>query len=161
MTVLFEIIEELSFGKLELYSVVLGDHAVSEFEDFDNKDFPDHQKEIQVLYNVIDEMIGRGAKKHYFKFEGSFSAIPFVDDELKEANPNDYGIRLYCIRIDDSKLILLNGGVKTQRDPKQCPNVKGHFERGKRIAKVLDQAIAQKEIDITDAHSLNGLILEI
>ncbi len=125
----------------------MGDNPVSEFELFDEKKFPKHVEELQILYAVINQIQFRGAKHFFFKPEGSANALPRVDQVTIDANKEDLGIRLYCIRLTDHVLVLLNGDIKTTNKPKDCPNVKLHFENAIKIAKKLDAFLMDKEID--------------
>lgn len=97
MGVSFEKIEDLSDGKVTFYTAIFGTKGQSEFEAFVEKDFSNHLEEIQIIYQVINEMQYRGAKAYYFKPESSASALPKVSVEIKSANENDYGVRLYYL----------------------------------------------------------------
>lgn len=55
---------------------------------------------------------------------------------------------MYCIRICDEVVILLNGGIKTAQKAQQCPNVAPHFTMANKVSKLLTQAIKDKEISI-------------
>ena len=60
-------------------------------------------------------MKDKGALEAYFKVEDAANALPIVPQSLRVANKKDFGIRLYCIRINDSILVLLNGAIKTSK----------------------------------------------
>lgn len=155
MKAVFEIIEDYSTELVEFYTVRLEDDELTEYEKFYEKDFPDHKEEIQIIDSIIIEIGLRGAKKYQFKHEGAADAIPFVSDEIKENNQNDWGIRLYCVRVNENVVILLNGDIKTNRDPERCDNVKPHFRLSRRIARGIDNAIAEKDINVTIIDCLN------
>ncbi len=161
MKVYFEKITEFSGAVVDFYTVLLDDDAFYEFEKFDNTDFPEHAKELQIMYAVIDEMQERGAKKYYFKEENAANAIPIVTQHIINANKKDFGIRLYCIRLTDNVVILLNGGIKTKKLPIDCPNVKQHFKNALKIAKQLDKAIIAKEINVQQKDCLQYYEIEI
>lgn len=147
---------------IECYTIKLEDNKLSEFELFDAKSFPDHHSEIEIVYNVLEEMQVRGAKDFYFKTnEGPADALPRVSKEIMDANKEDFGIRLYCIRLTDNLLILLNGDIKTHKDPRECGNVKQHFKRAIAIAAKLDKLCFDKDIDFTEQGSLDDLQIEI
>lgn len=147
MEVSFKKITEISDGKVTFYTAIFGSKDQSEFETFVEKDFSSHLEEIQIIYQVIYEMQYRGAKAYYFKPESSASALPKVSVEIKSANENDYGIRLYCVRINDYAVILLNGGIKTALKPQDCPNVKIHFKNAVNIANKIDNAIVERDFN--------------
>lgn len=77
--------------------------------------------------------------------------------QIQELNNSDYGVRLYCIRLRDDTLILLNGGIKTNQNPEDCPNVSQHFKIAIQIATKIDKAILSKEIDVNQHEFLKDL----
>ena len=162
MTVTFEKIDELSADLVDFYTVRLGDNELTEIELFDEKDFPKHQEEIQIIYNVIEAMKTKGARLHYFKTnEGPADALPRVSQEIMDANKDDYGIRLYCVRLTDNLVILVNGGIKTKIDPTLCNNVSPHFRRTYRIASNLDKLLKGGEINFQESGCLDNLEIDI
>lgn len=161
MTIVFELIEDMSEGCVDFYTVWVGNNTICEFEHFEEKDFPNHNAELDVLYNVLYEMGERGAKLHYFKPEGAAHALPIVSTELKDANDTDYGLRLYCIRLRDDLVILLNGDIKTHIDPKQCPAVQHHFTQAVKIACSIDKAIANRDINMNNTNPFEDCEINI
>ena len=139
MKVYFEKITEFSHAVVHFYTVIFDDEDLYEFEKFQDTDFPEHTKELEIMYAVIEEMQQRGAKLYYFKEENAANAIPKVTQNIIYANKKDFGIRLYCIRLTDNVVILLNGGIKTKKLPIDCPNVRQHFNNAIKIAKRLDK----------------------
>ncbi|SEW01400.1 hypothetical protein SAMN05428988_1259 [Chitinophaga sp. YR573] len=127
---------------------------MTEFELFDEKDFSSHEKELELLYLAIDEMSHRGAKKYYFNNEGPAEYMPVVSASIKQENNEDFGVRLYCIWLSQSVVILMNGGIKTKLKPEDCPNVSVHFSRALKIARLI-----YKEIEIQGLN-LNNSELE-
>lgn len=161
MIVLFEKIEEISGGRVTFYTAKLDDKELTEIEIFDDKDFPDHSEELEILYTAMDLMQIKGALKVFFKEEGAANALPIVPQSLQVANGTDYGIRLFCIRINDNIVVLLNGDIKTALKNKDCENVRQHFNNARAIAMEIDKMIALKEIFPTDRDCLNKLEIEI
>lgn len=113
MVVLFEKIKEISKGRVTFYTARLDDKELNEIESFDNQEFPNHTEELEILYNAIDLMQIKGALKAFFKEEDAANALPIVPQSLQVANDTDYGIRLFCIRLNDNIVVLLNGSIKT------------------------------------------------
>lgn len=151
MDVSFEKIELLSQKSVGFYTVRLGLDGLTEFEKFDARDFAQHQKELEIIYLVLEEMGLRGAEPYFFRPENGAEALPANRDvpiEVIEAN-TDYGIRLYCIRLTKEIVILLNGNIKTHLDPKQCPNVRTHFTNAVRLSKAITQAILDGDIKLS------------
>jgi hypothetical protein len=160
LVVRFCSIPELSFGKVQFLSVKLGKDELSEFEKFDNKEFTEqhHLTERQIVYKTIEQIAYRGARPFFFRQEGPAHALPGkVDSSIMDSNPDDFGIRLYCILLREDLVLLLNGDVKTKHDPTQCPLVNRHFKNAKALARVLFKAsadgfirLSEKGIEIDD-----------
>jgi hypothetical protein len=161
LNVYFELIDDLSQESVEFYSAKLGDDSLFEFEKFDGKDFPNHVEELQIIYSVINQMQFRGAKHYFFKHEGPANALPRVTQEIIEANKDDLGLRLYCIRLTDDVVVLLNGDIKTKQAPTECENVKVHFSNAIKIAKKLDKALLDREINYQKRDCLQHYEIEI
>lgn len=161
MIVTFEIIEDYSTDAVEFYTVRIEEQELTEYEKFYDKEFPEHLEELNILDSVIHEIGIRGAKRYYFKPEGSAHAIPIVPETVKDENVKDFGIRLYCIQVNENVVVLLNGDIKTKRNPKDCENVKRHFLLSQKIATALDRDICQNEIDVTKPNNLNHYELEL
>lgn len=162
MTVTFVKIDDLSTGFVDFYTIRLGNNQLTEFELFDEKDFPDHEEEIQIIYNVIEAMKTIGARIRYFKTnEGPADALPRVSEEIMDANTVDFGIRLYCVRLTDKLVILVNGDIKTKIDPSLCDNVSSHFRRTFKIASKLDRLLKEGEINFQEPGCLDNLEIDI
>ncbi len=161
MIVLFEKIDDISTEVTEFYTVRLNNNHLTEMELFEENEFPEHLKELETLYSVIDQMRSRGAKSHYFKPEKGANALPKVCQEIITANKKDYGLRLYCIRLTDNVVVLLNGEIKTKLDPIQCPNVQRHFDNAIKIARKLDRLLNEDEVSYEKPDCLLNLEFEI
>ena len=150
----------MSDDSVHFYSVRLDENPITEFEKFDNKPFAGREKEIESLYNIVDEIRLRGCQKRYFRFEDAAHAIAVLSEDINEEN-KDFGIRLYCIRCTDELLILLNGDVKTTQKALECPNVRNHFRLANKIANKLDEALANGEISYQEDEPFENFELEI
>ncbi|WEK36983.1 MAG: hypothetical protein P0Y53_05660 [Candidatus Pseudobacter hemicellulosilyticus] len=152
MVVAFENIPELCSGNVLFQSVRFGNEPLSEFEKFDQQEFTRdvHIEELHYLYAIIEEIRKRGAKEYYFKPEGPAKALPRVTELVKNRNKIDFGIRLYCILVSESLVILLNGGIKTKRNPRDCPNLCTHFDRAIKIAERLQKGLKEGLIYISE-----------
>jgi hypothetical protein len=121
----------------------LGSNQLTEFEKFDAQVFaePYHRTEQQIIYSTVAAMGERGAKLYYFRPERQALALPgHVDESIIKANPTDYGVRLYCGLLRPDLVLLLNGGIKTELDPEQCPNVRPHFRNAVNLMRVILKA---------------------
>ncbi len=144
----FEEISELSSPLVRFYSIKLGSEAVCEFELFDEQIVElveGHEfleEELQIIYTSIEEMrLKRGAQSYFFRPEGPAEALPVVSQLMMEQNNENYGLRLYCIRLNRYAVVLLNGGIKTKLNPIECPNVSIHFDRALKVGRIIAKAL--------------------
>lgn len=163
MIVSFKKIEEFSKRRVRFYTAQLGENELSEFEYFTEKEYlyKTHFEEMKILYNSIEQIQLRGAKQYYFVPEGEANYLPVVGANIKRENKIDYGVRLYCIRLRDDLVVLLNGDIKTQLNPKQCKNVSLLFSQALAIAKGLDKALIAKDINYNEEDPFESINLEI
>lgn len=161
MNFILQEVEDLSWGKVTFYTVKNVNDELSELEKFDEKEFPDHENEKGQLYAILNEIARRGARAHYFKFEGSFHALPRVSEETKNENENDFGLRLYCLYLTNELVILYNGDIKTHINPEKCKSVNPHFQLAKKITEKLDKAYRDKDIDYQKPQSLSNYQIEL
>lgn len=159
MTVVFHKIANFPDDVVAWYTVQLPTQMITEFERFDQKDFPEHTEDLQVIYSVIHQMMHRGAKKYFFRNEGPADALPRAD--MIDPHENDFGLRLYCIRLTDQLVVLLNGDIKTEQKPQQCPNVATHFRNAQLIARALDRALKEGDVTFVGPDCLTDLEIEI
>jgi len=59
-----------------------------------------------------------GALERHFRPEKNGEAIPIESSNL----------RLYCLRLSDENVILVNGGIKTSQTAQDSPDLLPHFE---------------------------------
>jgi|VirMetMinimDraft_7_1064189.scaffolds.fasta_scaffold18294_2 hypothetical protein len=131
----FAIIEEVErFNKVTYYTIKFEDKDESEFENFLSK----HQDDLTIKNEYNDliawvTIIGNniGAKPRYFRQENRAHALP-PPSKLVEI---DYvkNLRLYCMWISESIIILFNGAIKTKNTAQDCPNVKPHFDLANKL----------------------------
>ncbi|MBY0478945.1 MAG: hypothetical protein K2Q24_14960 [Chitinophagaceae bacterium] len=154
MIVQFIEIPELAFEKVHYYTVLLEGRPHSEFRDFQirmtlqKKDRTDLAEINRYIQQIGDEY---GAHTQHFKKEDAAERLPppyhvFIETE----EPNDYGLRLYCIRLSPSVVILLNGDRKTALKVHDCNNCYVHFDRARKISREIDRAITDGFIEIDD-----------
>lgn len=111
----------------------------------------EYKEPIEIILNTIVQIGKRGAKAEYFRFENLANALPPTNQYLSEFQlltdeTSNESIRLYCIRLSESIVILLNGGIKTTHKAQQCPNVAVFFRDANKIAQLVDEAIKEGEI---------------
>ena len=142
MIVYFEKLSEISTDKVSFYSPRFIKSSLTEYEKFLQNDFSKHSIELSILTKTIKEMGLRGAKPYYFtKDEKGAFALPIVSPEVKKANKKDFGIRLYCLFLNESIVVLLNGGIKTvAHSPEKCPNISQFFKDAIKLESKLSKA---------------------
>lgn len=163
---LFVIIEEFSdFERVKFYTAKIEDEEneetesetdefISRFDDEENK----HFEELLILLNSIEEIGKRGALQRYFRPEESAEALPSPKGtNLGIIIPANTQLRLYCIRINDEIVILLNGGVKTENTAQDCPNISSYFRFANSLSKKITQLIITKDITIKEKELLGEL----
>lgn len=144
-------LEELRFEKVAYYSAQIVGYEFSEFHDFTMRMKKVKKDATQLSeINRFIQLIGTtyGAREQYFKREGSAERLPpakfrFIDSD----GETDFGLRLYCIRISESIVILLNGDRKTAQKIKDCPNCFPHFTLANKLSDAIYEATVQDKIE--------------
>lgn len=133
------------------YTVQFWGRQKAEFDDFrirmsatenDKKDLQEILKWIKLIGDDY------GATEHYFRKEDDAEALPPKWHFFETDHPNDYGLRLYCIRLTPTIVILLNGDRKTAQNVRDCKNCYKHFDEAKKISKKITEAILINDIDL-------------
>lgn len=115
----------------------------------------EYREQLGMILQYIEEIGEKyGALRGHFKHERSADALP-PPYYIQPGKPNRYGLRLYCIRLSNEIVVLLNGDLKTENNPEDCPNCRRHFRFANALARRLDEAIRAKDI------ILNGKELEM
>lgn len=139
----------LVYNKVTFYSAQLGDRLVTEFKDFTIRAVQIDKEQVAELFRFIQN-IGQkyGAAPEHFKKEDNAERLPPPYYHISTEAPNDYGLRLYCIRLTTKIVILLNGDKKSTQKVQDCKNCKKHFMIAKRISKCIDNAIRDNYIEL-------------
>ncbi|MFN8291216.1 MAG: hypothetical protein U0U70_13245 [Chitinophagaceae bacterium] len=154
-------ITKLQYEKVHFHSVrvCIDDNPKrdSEFKDFYNrmklnaKNSSDFQElmvfaeQIGTIYGAIDRKF-----KKEDKAERLNQPLKIIEVENEKGN-GDYGLRLYCIRIDEHNVILFNGDRKTvSGDIMGCENCKPYFLRANTLATAILNAFASGDFRIED-----------
>ncbi len=140
------------FQKVNYYTVHFEHKRVSKFEDFIQK----HENNLDVNDEFSDiiswlEKIGNeiGANKNYFRHEKKADALPppskFIEIDYTE------NLRLYCMRVSDSIVILFNGGIKTKgvSSAQSCPMVSTFFDSANKLVQSIYSLITERAITIS------------
>lgn len=136
------------------YTVRWEDADISETDMFFDKFRKyEHLKEsLQELAKFIEVIIGDeyGALADFFRFENSAQALPpsgtyKVEDIF--INYGNFPLRLYCLRVSETLVVLFNGGEKTAESA-QGGKTSMAFHEANQFAKRILEAIQKNEIYI-------------
>lgn len=105
-----------------LFTIIFEGENQSEFVDFINKFKDDavRQNDLRIILNQIDLILANGATERYFRPEGKMS------DNVCALPVYKSGLRLYCLRLSDSVLIVGNGGVKNTKTYQENEDLNGY-----------------------------------
>lgn len=104
-----------------LFSICI-DSDLSEFEKFMEKFKSDatYQQDFNIIIAAVQRMMNNGFLERYFRPEGKMSdrvgALPIHKSRL----------RLYCLRLSDSVLIVGNGGIKETKTYEESDELSGY-----------------------------------
>lgn len=137
------VVHSFDISKVGFYSVqrINSDETVEEpeYENFKSrmKDGGKKESQLKEIEDIIINIGHNGATEHYFRKEGKQArAIPPLSVQLWGSDGiTEFGLRLYCIKVTEEVVILLNGDMKLEKDPAKCPNCQLHFEFANDVAK--------------------------
>jgi hypothetical protein len=146
--------EFITFPKVTFYTVRfekdMQKDEMSETEKFLNQfaDNPAYRHELNQMLGFLRDL-GEvdSAQEWWFRHERNAQALPPDKKNRKRHKAfdflpdNEYKLRLYCLRLSDSVVILFNGGLKTHNDPEKCPNVAPHFRNAQTFAKKINKQL--------------------
>ncbi|MCC8112888.1 MAG: hypothetical protein LIP03_02635 [Bacteroidales bacterium] len=108
--------------KCAIYSLQFASDNIPEFQKFLEKfeENVEYKPDYEIIINAIVRIFEHRSLERYFRPEGKFK------DRLG-ALPIDGGaLRLYCLRLSDSVLIVGNGGVKNCRTYEERDDLRGY-----------------------------------
>ena len=150
---LAKIQEYVTFKKVRFYTVCFEDDKNETEKFFDlGIDNPTVTEKLQQIATFIKIMGNeKGANKDFFRNEAQADALPpeskiFLRYKLDEFLNNN--LRLYCMRLSDSVVVLFNGGIKTANKAQDCPNVGPKFRMAQLFAKKIDEKIRDRVFTI-------------
>ena len=129
----------------------------SEFEKFVSKfrDDAEYSEDFMRIAAIIKRMLKIGAVERYFRPEGKMNdsvvALPVTSSKL----------RLYCLRLSDKILILGNGGVKKSQKYEDDSLLNGYVMTLQKFEKLLNQEVANGNVNITESTIETDNIFEL
>jgi hypothetical protein len=148
-------IEEIyTYRKVKYYTARLEGEPHSEMEKFILRfeidvDFQNDFENIVTLLGTLGNV--KGAKSRYFRDESAAQALP---PEIREALREnwvqfiDANLRLFCLRMSDEIVILLNGGIKSSQKTNDSPDLAGKFRFAQQVSKAIDLKIKHRELQV-------------
>ena len=113
------------------------------------KDDAVRNKELNVILTQIDRIQKNGALERYFRYEGKMS------DHVMALPAFQSGLRLYCLRMSDSVLIIGNGGVKDTRTYNEDTELSGYVINLQKLDALLREDI-EKGIVVIESTDIHG-----
>ena len=137
------------------YTVRWEDAELSETDRFFQKFRYDEQLKhpLRELASFLEVVIGDeyGAKTDFFRFENAAQALPprgtYKVEDLY-INFGNFPLRLYCLRISESLVVLFNGGEKTA-ETAQGGKTSMVFHEANIFAKRIWEALREGDVYIT------------
>ncbi|MCM1170463.1 MAG: hypothetical protein NC324_11070 [Bacteroides sp.] len=133
-------------GKCTLYSIQFSSESESEYERFYSKFIEDARLNPDLLriVQVVDRIAEQGALERFFHYEGKMNdsvvALPVLNSKL----------RLYCLRLSDTILILGNGGVKNSRTYEEDDSLRGYVLTLQKFEELLKDGQRDGSVTITE-----------
>ena len=116
-----------------IYSIQFSTENVPEFQKFLEKftHSVKYRKDYETIINTIVRILERGAKEQYFRPEGKLA------DRVVALPIDKACLRLYCIRLTDSVLIVGNGGVKKTATYQEDDTLRGYVLSLQKLDKLI------------------------
>lgn len=131
-----------------IFTIVFEGESYTEFQKFimknndDARLLPDLQKILTALQRMLNEV---GFLERYFRPEGK------VRDRVVALPIQTSKLRLYCLRLSDSVLIVGNGGQKTTKTYNENKELSGYVISLQKLDEVLRSAERKGTISIEKA----------
>ena len=134
-----------------LFSITFEGGNLTEFRKFIEKFKDDavRSKELNAILNEIGRIEQNGALERYFRYEGKMGDHVMALPALRS------GLRLYCLRMSESVLIVGNGGVKNTQTYEQDPELNGYVINLQKLDALLREDI-RKGIVVIEATEIYG-----
>ncbi|MBO4481403.1 MAG: hypothetical protein J5719_02475 [Bacteroidales bacterium] len=131
-----------------LFTIVFDNSSETEFENFINK-FKENavrQEELSIILTAIERMLTvSGFLERYFRSEGK------MNDNVVALPIEKTPLRLYCLRLSNSVLIVGNGGYKKTKTYQEDDNLNGHVITLQKLDNLLSKAMKRGDIVIEEA----------
>ena len=136
-----------------LFTIYFEGDDATEFQKFIEKFKEDatRKEELSVILTAINRMLtASGFLERYFRPEGKMGdhvvALPIERTKM----------RLYCLRMSDSVLIVGNGGVKSAKTYEEDESLNGYVITLQKLDKLLNHAIKSGKVSIEET-TISGI----
>ncbi len=136
-----------------LFTICFEGDDATEFQKFIEKFKEDasRKEELSVILTAINRMLtASGFLERYFRPEGKMGdhvvALPIERTKM----------RLYCLRMSDSVLIVGNGGIKNTKTYEEDESLNGYVITLQKLDKLLDHAIKSGRVRIEET-TISGI----
>lgn len=133
--------------KAGLFTICFENYTESEFEKFILKFKGDAylQRDLQVILSALQRMLRTsGFLERYFRPEGKMKdnvcALPVTSGKL----------RLYCLRLSDSVMIVGNGGQKNTKTYQESEELQGYVISLQKLDELIKAAVRNGDISIEE-----------
>lgn len=152
----YVLIEEFAtdFPLVSFYTARLDEAELSETEKFIERflEYAEFKRDFDTIMAWLEKMGNDlGARRIFFRDEEGANALPprrGIMEQFAPAFVEFSNLRLYCVRVSDQIVILLNGGIKTSEKVQNSPDCLAHFRFAIQVCKQLDKLIQEGEIKI-------------
>lgn len=140
-------------AKAGLFSICFQNEDLSEFEKFiiRFKDDAYCQRDLQVILSAIQRMLAAsGFLERYFRPEGKMKDNVY-------ALPIDSGkLRLYCLRLSGSVMVVGNGGQKKTKTYQDSEELQGYVISLQKLDELIKDAVRKGDI-IIEEREIKGI----
>ena len=130
--------------KTGLFTIIFENETETELQKFLSKfkDNAERHNDLQRILVALNNILEKGALERYFRYEGKMNdhavALPVFQGKL----------RLYCLRMSDSVLIVGNGGEKNSRTYEESSELHGYVITLQNLDALIRQGLADGSIVI-------------
>lgn len=130
--------------KTGLFSIIFENDAETELQKFLTKfkDNAERNQDLQNILNALRRILENGALERYFRPEGKVKdntvALPVLRSKL----------RLYCLRLSDSVLIVGNGGEKNSQTYEESSELNGYVITLQKLDSLIREGVKDGSIVI-------------
>ena len=130
--------------KTGLFTIIFENETETELQKFLTKfkDNAERNKDLQNILNALRRILDNGALERYFRYEGKMRdhtvALPVLRNKL----------RLYCLRLSDSVLIVGNGGEKDSQTYEESAELNGYVITLQKLDDLIREGVADGSIVI-------------